>query len=90
MPNYQQQRAKVTPPHVSIRALRHVSRLTLDEVCLRVNEADSKVSLTRGALSAIENGHRGASAAVIRALEVAYDLDAGSIDTSYEPRERVA
>lgn len=88
MANKYQQRPRVTPPHVSIRILRRVSKLTLDEVCLKVNEADPKLSLSRGALSAIENGLRGASTAVIAALEVVYDIEPGSIDTQYEPRGR--
>lgn len=84
------QRDRVVPPHVSIRSLRHVSRMTLDEVCSRVNEVNPKLSLTRGGLSGIENGHRGASPAIIAALELVYDLEAGAIDTQYEPRGRAA
>ena len=84
--SYLHQRERVTPPHVSLRVLRKVSGMTLDRVCELANESNPKLTLTRGALSAIENGHRGASADVIAALEVAYDVEPGSFDTRYEPR----
>ena len=82
-------RQKVTPPHVALGDLRAACGLTLDQVCERFVEATGK-DMTRGALSAIENGHRGASAAAIAGLEVAYGLRAGAIDTTYEPRIRGA
>lgn len=85
MPNYDAQRAPRVPPHVSLGDLRGVSNKTLDQVCTLVTEELGK-KFTRGALSAIENGHRGASASVLRALEVAYGLRPGSIVTTYEPR----
>lgn len=85
MANQYQQRPRVTPPHVSLRALRKACRLTLDEVCARVSEVTGK-ELTRGALSAIENGLRGASSDVLLGLAHAYDLDREDIDTQYEPR----
>ncbi len=87
---YTNQRPKVVPPHVGLRVLRQVSKMTLDQVCALANASDPRLSLTRGALSGIENGHRGASADVIAALEVAYDIEPGSIDTTYEPRVRAA
>jgi len=88
--HYLNQRHKVTPPHVSLRTLRKVSGMTLDEVCALANASDHTLTLTRGAMSAIENGLRGASAPVIAALELVYDLEPGSIDTAYEPRGRAA
>ncbi|MCV7080000.1 transcriptional regulator [Mycolicibacterium insubricum] len=69
--------------------LRRVSGLTLDEVCDLVAEVTGDRP-TRGALSAIENGHRGASAQLISGLEHAYNLDAGSISTVYRPRNTPA
>lgn len=86
---YLNQRPKVTPPHVSLSDLRAAVGLTLDQVCERYAEATGQ-QLTRGALSGIENGHRGASAAALRGLEAAYGLRVGSIDTTYEPRVRAA
>ena len=85
--HYLNQRARVIPPYASLRVLRKVSGMTLDEVCALANASDSELTLTRGALSGIENGHRGASVEVIAALEVAYDIEPGSLDTKYEPRK---
>jgi len=84
---YGAQRSKKTPPHVSLHDLRTVSGKTLDQVCEAASEVLDK-PLTRGALSAIENGHRGASAPVLRALEVAYGLRPGALVTTYQPRQR--
>lgn len=90
MPNsYLNQRPKVTPPHISLSDLRAAVGLTLDQVCSRFTEETGQ-PLTRGALSGIENGHRGASAPLLAGLEAAYGLRAGSITTKYEPRVRVA
>lgn len=86
---YSRQRNPKVPPHVSLAILRRVSGLTLDEVCDLVAEVTSDRP-TKGALSAIENGHRGASAQLITGLEHAYNLPAGSISTSYVPRNTPA
>ena len=85
--DYGTQRPRRTPPHISLGDLRVATSLTLDEVCRRVSEETGR-PFTRGALSGIENGHRGASPAVLRALEVAYGVRAGAITTDYIPRER--
>lgn len=82
---YTNQRNRVTPPHVSLRALRKACGLTLDQVCERVSEITGK-PVTRGALSAIEGGLRGASDGMLRALAQAYDLDLDEIDVQYTPR----
>lgn len=77
-------RAKV-PPHISLRHVRVVAGLTIDELISRL-EQETRRRYTRGALSAVENGHRGASAELINALEVVYGLPTGAIDTDYTPR----
>lgn len=87
--NYTDQRPKLVPPHVSLGDLRMACGLTLDQVCERFADATGK-QLTRGALSGIENGHRGASVDALAGLEAAYGLRTGSISTTYEPRVRVA
>lgn len=87
MSRYDDQRPRKTPPHVSLRDLRSVSGKTLDQVCDGVTEVTGK-PFTRGALSAIENGHRGASITVLRALEVVYGLRPGALVTDYQPREQ--
>lgn len=89
MANQPIQRPRVTPPHVSLKTLRKACHLTLDEVCTRVAEVTGK-ELTRGALSAIESGIRGASAEVLAGLAHAYDIDVSDIDTLYQPRARQA
>lgn len=89
MSKYDTQRDRRTPPHVSLGDLRTVSGKTLDQVCEAASETLGR-PLTRGALSAIENGHRGASREVLAALEIAYGLRPDSITTDYAPRSREA
>lgn len=86
---YPPQRPRKVPPHVSLSDVRYISGKTLDQVCAAASEVLDR-PLTRGALSAIENGHRGASAKVLTALEVAYGLRPGSLVTNYEPRGQEA
>lgn len=86
---YLNQRKRVTPPHVSLRTLRLACKLTLDEVCERIAEEIGR-PFERGSLSAIEGGHRGASAEVLRGLAHAYDIDVDDLDVNYEPRNRAA
>lgn len=59
--------------------------LTLDQLIARLDEA-AGFKFTRGAMSAVESGLRGASTELVRALELAYGLDEGTIDTKYERR----
>ncbi|MDV8066421.1 helix-turn-helix transcriptional regulator [Rhodococcus sp. IEGM 1366] len=82
---YENQRGLKPPPYVSIKSLRKVSGLTLDQLAMRIEQITGDLP-TRGALSAVENGHRGASAELLQAIEQAYGLEAGSIDTQYRPR----
>lgn len=89
MANIPMQRARVTPPHVSLKTLRKACHLTLEEVCQRVSEVTGK-EMVRGSLSAIESGLRGASAEVLRGLAHAYDIDVDDIDVQYTPRGSAA
>lgn len=86
---YQNQRQRLTPPHVSLGDLRAACGLTLEQVCTRFNEATGD-TLTRGGLSGIERGHRGVSKQTLAGLEIAYGLRPGSVDTTYEPRSRAS
>lgn len=86
MSRYTSQRPAKTPPHVSIGALRKAMGLTLDQVCDRVSEEFPELRISRGHLSGIENGHRGASVQMLHALEVAYGLDPDAVTTDYIPR----
>ncbi len=61
----------------------------LDDVCDRV-EALTGDRPARGTMSAIESGARGVSAELLSALEQAYKLPAGSITTTYQPRNTPA
>ena len=90
MPDYDNQRPSRTPPHVSLINLRAAVGITLDEVCRRIGEEFPELKPTRGAVSAIEHGHRGASVQMLAALCAAYGLPAGAITTDYEPRNREA
>ena len=85
---YEQQRPRRTPPHVSLGELRNAIGLTLDKVIERISEEFPELHPTRGAISAIENGHRGASEQMLTALCAAYGLPRGAITTDYEPRLR--
>lgn len=78
------QRETRQPPFVSLVGIRNMRGLKGREVCARVGEITGK-GFTLGALSAIENGHRGASPEVLAALEQALDIPAGSLITSWEP-----
>ncbi len=90
MPQYDTSRDRKTPPHVPIGALRSALGMTLDEVCQRVADENPQLKPTRGAISAIEHGHRGASAQMLAALALAYGLPVDALTTDYEPRQREA
>jgi transcriptional regulator with XRE-family HTH domain len=83
---YGAQRGKVVPPHVSLHHLRVAVGLTIDGLRDRISEATGQPAPTRGAISAVENGHRGASAEMLHAIALAYGLPDGAITTTYQPR----
>lgn len=82
---YENQRKPKVPPHVSIKYIRLAAGLSIDAVIAKIRDETGR-TYTRGAISAIENGHRGASSEILEALESAYGLPVGSISTSYVPR----
>lgn len=86
VPKYADQRKRVTPPHVDLQSLRLAVGITIDELCARIAETTGTAP-TRGAISALENGHRGASADLLEAIAVAYGLSPGAITTTYRPRQ---
>lgn len=91
MPNaskYANQRTRKTPPHVSLNHLRAAAGLTIDQLIDRMQQEFPELHTTRGAISAIEHGHRGASEQMLTALCAAYGLPDGAITTSYIPRNR--
>lgn len=83
---YDKQRERVAPPRAPIGAVRNALGLTLDQVRERMSEVLGK-PYSRGALSALENGHRGASREVLDALEIALGLRSGDLHTEYAPSE---
>lgn len=67
----------------ALPAIRAALKLTQTAVCERVSATTGK-TFTKGALSAVELGHRGASAETIAALETALSMPPGSLVVNYE------
>lgn len=80
-------RAKYIPPHVPLRALRIVAGMSLETLADHVGEITGTTP-SRGSLSAVETGARGASAEILNAIEAVFGLEPGTIDTTYKPRAR--
>lgn len=74
-------------PYIPLAVLRAKLQLTLTAVCTRIYE-ETGIKTDRGTLSAIENGHRGASIEMINAIAAIYGIDPDVIDTQYVPRRR--
>jgi transcriptional regulator with XRE-family HTH domain len=83
MPDYKNQRPKRQPPMAALPAIRAALGLTQTEVCTRVAAITDK-TFTKGALSAVEQGHRGASAETLAALETALRMPPGSLAVTYD------
>jgi transcriptional regulator with XRE-family HTH domain len=83
---YENQRPRRIPPHVSLVHLRAAAGLTIDQLIARMQQEFPELQTTRGAISAIEHGHRGASEQMLAALCAAYGLPADAIVTDYQPR----
>lgn len=81
--DYDKQRPKKQPPVAGIPAIRAALGLTQTALCEKVSAITNK-PLTKGALSAIELGHRGPSAETLAALEVALSMPPGSLLVSYD------
>lgn len=82
---YESKRGSKIPPHVSIKYLRIAAKLTLDQAIERMAYETGR-RYSRGAISAVENGLRGASVELIEALALAYGIPPEVIDTKYQPR----
>lgn len=81
---YDKQRPKVQPPVIALADLRGALGLTQQAVCDQVAAITDK-SFTKGALSAIEQGHRGASAETLAAIETSLRLKPGALMVTYAP-----
>jgi transcriptional regulator with XRE-family HTH domain len=74
---------------VSLGTLRKAKGVTLQAVCDHINEEfEFSKPVERGTISAIENGHRGASTQMLAAIASALSIDPGLIDIAYQPRQR--
>ncbi|AMS03359.1 helix-turn-helix DNA binding domain protein [Gordonia phage Kita] len=84
---YRNQRKPVAVPMVSLAVARKLSGKTLQDVCDHINrEFQFEKRVERGTISAIENGHRGASVEMLVAIASALRITADDIDTQYVPR----
>ncbi|QWY79506.1 helix-turn-helix DNA-binding domain protein [Gordonia phage BoyNamedSue] len=84
---YRNQRKPVAAPMVSLAVARKLSGKTLQDVCDHINrEFQFEKRVERGTISAIENGHRGASVEMLVAIASALRITADDIDTQYVPR----
>lgn len=81
---YKDQRPKKNPPVATLADIRGAMGLTQTAVCDQVSALTNK-TFTKGALSAIEQGHRGGSAETLAALEVALRLRPGALLVDYDP-----
>ncbi|GAB4677631.1 helix-turn-helix domain-containing protein [Mycobacterium timonense] len=84
---YAKQRPKLPAPVVTIATLRKAKGMTLQAVCDHIHE-EHGLKVDRGTVSAIELGHRGASAQMLAAIADALGVHVMDIDTAYEPRRR--
>lgn len=85
---YGTQRAPKNPPHIALKYARVIAGITAEELCRRIREEDPTLNPTRGTISAIESGTRGASPRMLAAIAAAYGLPADAIVTDYEPVRR--
>jgi transcriptional regulator with XRE-family HTH domain len=66
---YAKQRQPKVPPHVSLKHVRAVSGLTIEQLIERIAKKCDGYKTTKGAISGLENGHRGGSEQLLRAIE---------------------
>lgn len=84
---YRNQRKPVSIPVVPLVVARKLANKTLQDVCDHINdEFEFPKKVERGTISAIENGHRGASVEMLIAIASALSISADDINTQYEPR----
>lgn len=84
---YAKQRPKLPAPVVTLATLRKARGLTLQAICDHMY-AEHGIKVDRGTVSAIELGHRGASAQMLTAIADALGIHVTDIDTAYEPRQQ--
>jgi transcriptional regulator with XRE-family HTH domain len=85
---YGNQRAPKNPPHFALKYARVIAGITAEELCRRIREEDPSLNPTRGTISAIESGTRGASPQMLAAICAAYGLPPDALVTDYQPLRR--
>jgi transcriptional regulator with XRE-family HTH domain len=80
-------RPRVSAPYIPLAVLRQKMHLTQVDVCELIYK-QTGIRPERATISAIEQGHRGASVELIEALAQVYEIDPSVIDTAYTPRHR--
>lgn len=85
---YEARRTSKIPPHVDLRTLRVVAGLTIDDLIDRI-AASTGARYSRGSISAVETGARGASQKFINDVAAAYGVEPAQIVTDYRPRTRL-
>lgn len=83
-PEVPKPRRSVTPPHIPLAGVRIRLGLKQQDVCDQVALIIGE-TFTNASLSAIENGHRGASEEVLEAIQVALGLRPGDVAVDYSP-----
>lgn len=84
-PRKTKERVRRDPPHAPIKALRLAAGISLQGLADRLAE-QTDCNPGRGTLCAIEQGDRGASPELLRAIETVFNLEPGMLSTSWEPR----
>lgn len=85
---YDNQRAPKNPPHFALKHARAIAGITAEELCRRIREEDPTLNPTRGTISLIESGSRGASPRMLAAICAAYGLPPDALETDYKPLRR--
>lgn len=78
-------RDRVQPPVAPLAALRRSHGLTFPQLIARIEERTGH-TYTKGALSGLENGHRGASTQLLEDVAAAYGLTVDDLWVAYAPR----
>lgn len=81
-------REKRPVPLITIKALRLSHKLTMEQVCERIQQNFPELALNKGTISAIESGTRGMSDLMAIAIARAFDLPDDALILEYEPKRK--
>jgi len=82
---YQRQQRRGTTPHIPLESARAIAGLTIDALIDRIEIATGH-RYSRGAISNVEKGTRGASVQMLEDIAAAYKIPVSKIRTDYLPR----